>query len=126
MERGQIVLQMQYLSQNRHGNNQRGDAAEDGARHKVGAEHGRMPHGNGSHGKVPRNYGVNGDGDGDDGDGHNVHRALEAMPLARRPAPTQRQHRVKLPPPSHCRVADQRPIRNDREEEEGGAARQIS
>ena len=122
----QIVFEVKELAQEGHGQDKPGDAAENGSGHEVGSEDRRVPHGDGSHGKVPTHDGVHGNGDGNNGDCHDVHRRLKPVPLPRSALPAQGQDSVEFFPPASRFVAHQRPIRDDRQQKEGDAARQIS
>ena len=108
----EIFLQMQELPQQRHGQNQRGDAAEDGAHDEVRAEDRRVPHGHRRHREVPGDDGVHRDGDRNDGDGHDVHGDFKALPLARRALPSQRKRPVDLLTQAGGGVADSGEVRN--------------
>ncbi len=78
----QIFLQVQELSQQRHGQDQSGNAAEDGAGDKVRAEDAGVPHGHGGHGEIPGDDGVHGDGYRHDHHGHDVHGGFQARAIA--------------------------------------------
>ncbi len=62
---------------------------------------------------------------GNDGDGHDVHGAFQAMPLLRIPLPSERQKRVKFLAPAVSQVASRGSIGNDRQKKKNHAARQI-
>ena len=81
---------MQELSQQGHGQDQGGDAAEDGAGDKVRAEDAGVPHGHRRHGEVPGDDGVHRDRDRNNDDGHDVHGDFKPLPLSRCALPSER------------------------------------
>ena len=126
MNRLEILLQMEEFSQERHGQNQRGDSAKDGASDEVRPENRRVPHGYRRHGEIPGNNGVYGNGHGNDGDGHNVHGAFQTMPLLGIALPAQREQRVKFFAPAMSQIPGRGGIGNDGQKQEKRAAGKVS
>ena len=121
----EIFLQVQELAQQRHGQDQGGDAAEDGADDEVGSEDGGVPHGHQRHGEVPGDDGVHRDGDRNNGDGHDMHGDFKPLPLPRRALPSQRQHAVDLLAQAGGGVANSGEVGDGGQIQEGSAAGEI-
>src|SRR3972149_2732257 len=116
---------MQSLSEQRHSQNQSGDAAENRAADEVGTENSGPPHGHGGHGEVPGNDGVHRHSDGNDDNGHDVHGGFQAMPLARRALPPQSRPAVKFAPQPAGAVTHHGKIGNHGQEKKCKAAGQV-
>ena len=95
MLRRQMGLEPVRTAHDHHGDDERGDAGENGPDDEIRSEDRGMPHGLNRHREHPRDDRVHRNGDRDDENGHHADRAFEAMPLVRRAGPAERQPLVE-------------------------------
>ena len=125
MDRVQILFEMQNLPKHGHRDDERGDSTEDGTGHEVGTENSRMPHRDGRHREVERHNRVHRHRDRHNRDRHDLHRRFQPMPLLRGSLPAERKHPVDPLPQAGRAIAHEREVRDHREKQEQGAARQV-